>query len=247
MTSLNGGAVMNSPGFGYNVIDNPERQAHLLEAIYRLRYQVYVNEWGFERPEDHLGGVEMDEYDNHSKHFYAYSGEELNVIGTARIILGSDLPFPIVRHFAMDAHHLEIPRDRIAEISRLAISKDYRRRAIDRVLFSRDNSTLGELEQHQIRMQALEHERRKCEHELIRGIYLLIYRESLRLGLTHWYAVMARGLQVILHRWGIEFQQIGPEQNYHGVRAPYLLSISELTRVIAARNPELLKLAHAGA
>lgn len=241
--SITSGADMGSPGFSYRVINDPDHQSHLLEAIYRLRYQVYVNEWGFERPEDHPSGMESDEYDVHSKHFYASSGEEANVIGTARIILGSDRPFPIFRNFSIDETYKCFPCDRIAEISRLAISKDYRRRAIDRVIFSRDDTTLGELQQHQDRMQNLERERRKCEHELIRGIYLLIYRESLRLNLTHWYAVMARGLQVILHRWGIEFQQIGPEQNYHGIRAPYLLNIHELTRAIASTNPELLKLA----
>jgi N-acyl amino acid synthase of PEP-CTERM/exosortase system len=225
------------------MVDDPGQQAHILEAIYRLRYQVYVNEWGFERPEDHPSGLEKDGYDDNSRHFYASRGEGGEIIGTARIILDCGLPFPIERHFTLDAAHQAIPRSRLAEISRLAISKDFRRRAIDQVIFSRGDSPLSQADTHQVMAKTLEHERRKCEHELIRGIYLLIYRESLRLGLTHWYAVMARGLHVILSRWGIEFQQIGPAQDYHGVRAPYLLSIDDLTRSIAARNPELLKMA----
>ena len=237
---------MNISNFSFKVVDKPTQQASILEAIYRLRYQVYVNEWGFERPEDHPSGLEKDEYDDNSRYFYAFSGSEHNIIGTARLILGSELKFPIEHHFAINQPPQDVPRTKVAEISRLAISKDYRRRAIDRVIFSRDGSLLGEFDEQQSSQKTVEHERRKCEHELIRGIYLLIYRESLRLGLTHWYAVMARGLHVILCRWGIEFRQVGPERDYHGVRAPYLLSIDDLTRAMAARNPELLKLATEG-
>ena len=45
---------------------------------------MYVNEWGFERPEDHPEGLEKDDYDQYSRHIYAYAGPKDNVIGTAR-------------------------------------------------------------------------------------------------------------------------------------------------------------------
>jgi len=74
------------------------------------------------------------------------------------------------------------------------------------VIFSSGGSGQDELDEHLAAAQpVMQEERRKCEHELIRGLYLLIYRESLSLGLTHWYAVMARGLYVILRRLGIDF------------------------------------------
>jgi N-acyl amino acid synthase of PEP-CTERM/exosortase system len=40
----------------------------LMEEVYRLRYQVYCNEQGFERPDDHASGLETDGYDHHSVH-----------------------------------------------------------------------------------------------------------------------------------------------------------------------------------
>lgn len=234
---------MQVSNFTCQIVEDQQEEAHILEAIYRLRYQVYVNEWGFENPKDHPEGLEKDAYDQHSLHFYAYTDTLDNIIGTARLILDSDSTLPIEQHF--DIHELPegVPRNKIAEISRLAISKDFRRRAIDRVIFSRGDSTVDELEQHQAAMKQVERERRKCEHELIRGIYLLIYRESLKRGLTHWYAVMARGLHVILGRWGIQFKQVGPAREYHGLRAPYLLCIRDLEKYLAKRNPELLELA----
>ena len=54
---------------------------------------------------------------------------------------------------------------------------------------------------------------------------------------------MARGLYVILGRWGIPFKQIGPEQEYHGLRAPYALSIRDLEMHLEKKNPDLIALA----
>lgn len=234
---------MQHSNFMFGVVGDQQREAHILEAIYRLRYQVYVEEWGFEKPEDHPGGLEIDVYDQHSLHVYACSGKRENIIGTARLILGSDLAFPIKLHFDIQDIPDEGSGTKVAEISRLSISKEYRRRAIDRVIFSLREGGSGNLDQPLAGLDAIGHERRKCEHELIRGLYLLIYRESIRLGLTHWYAVMARGLQVMLGRWGIPFKQIGPAREYHGVRAPFILRITELERSLKSVNPELLELA----
>lgn len=235
---------MTDNHFVYKAVEGRQSDDPVLTAIHRLRYQVYVNEWGFEKPEDHPEGLERDEYDRHCLHFYARSHTSDDVVGSARIILGSELPFPIERHFDISRFPIDGRRETAAEISRLAISKDYRRRAIDRVIFSNVAGHLDEVgETLGAGQPAVHEERRKCEHELIRGLYLLIYRESLRLGLTHWYAVMARGLYVILRRWGIDFRQIGPEQDYHGVRAPYVVDIRAMEKSLAENNPELASLA----
>ena len=234
---------MTDDHFIYHSVDGRRGDHPVITTIQRLRYQVYVNEWGFEKPEDHPGGLERDEYDQSSLHFYACSRNSDEVIGSARIILGSDLPFPIERHFDVSSFPSAGRRGQMAEISRLAISKDYRRRAIDRVIFSRGDNPLDEREVDLAVTQPVVQERRKCEHELIRGLYLLIYRESLELGLTHWYAVMARGLYVILSRWGIDFRQIGPEKYYHGMRAPYVVDIRAMEQSLAKKNPELAKMA----
>ena len=232
--------------FNFEVAENQPDNSKLFEAIYRLRYQVYVNEWGFERPEDHPEGLEKDGYDQRSRHIFAYTGPKDNVIGTARIILPTDCMFPLQENFDVDETLFSNPEHKIAEISRLAISKDFRRRAIDRVIFNKDTTHGEDLKQYQESVTAIENERRKCEHELVRGIYMMIYRESIMLGLTHWCAVMAKGLYVILARWGIPFHQVGSEKEYHGVRAPYVLSIKELETNLEKKNPDLLQHARLG-
>ena len=224
--------------FRYGLIDNNGNQQDVLRDIYSLRYQVYVNEWGFESADEHPSGLEHDKYDEHSVHYYARCKSENKVIGTARIILNSELGFPISKHFDIDNQYKGVDSDRIGEISRLAISKEYRRRAIDRAIFGTGKFDPGHIPRY---MDEGRDTHRHCEHELIRGLYLSIYSDSKHRELTHWYAVMSKGLYVILKRWGISFEQIGPAKDYHGIRAPYLVSIESVEQMLAKTNPELLE------
>lgn len=230
--------------FSYGCVEHQaSHHAEDLRAIYSLRYQVYINEWEFETPGDHPVGLEYDDYDSHSIHFYARSRRDSRIIGTVRTILNSDLGFPIERHFALTGTPVGVDRDTLGEISRLAVSKEYRRRAIDHALFEAGPFVPNQLPRY---MDDGRDIRRHCEHELVRGLYLLIYRDSKQRGLTHWYAVMAKGLYAILRRWGIPFEQIGPAQDYHGLRSPYITSIHTVEHSLEKDNPQLLHDARAG-
>jgi len=226
--------------FSYGTVENDRTDQNILHDIYRLRYQVYVTEWEFEDAEDYPNRLESDEYDRHSIHYFAMDKSEERVVATARVILNSPLGLPIEKILKVSEQLPGVKKDRIGEISRLAVSKEYRKRAIDQVIFGTGPYAPERRQRH---IDMAKNSRRQCEHELIRGLYLAIYRDSKKRGLTHWYAVMAKGLHVILKRWGISFKQIGPAIWYHGIRAPYVLSISDLERALSRENPELLELA----
>ena len=229
--------------FSYGCVEDQDNHAEVLRDVYSLRYQVYINEWEFENPDDHPVGLEYDDYDAHSVHFYARSRLQNKVIGTVRTILHSDLGFPIERYFRLTDLSRKFDRNAIGEISRLAVSKEYRRRAIDHAMFEAGPFIPNKLPRY---MDDGRDIRRHCEHELVRGLYLLIYRDSKLRGLTHWYAVMAKGLYLILKRWGIPFEQIGAAQDYHGLRAPYFTSIKTVEQTLERVNPQLLQDARAG-
>ncbi|SDM68057.1 N-acyl amino acid synthase, PEP-CTERM/exosortase system-associated [Geoalkalibacter ferrihydriticus] len=55
-----------------------------------------------------------------------------------------------------------------------------------------------------------------------------LFLESGRLGLTHWYAAMAKSLAVLLRRRKMHFQEAGPEMVYHGIRIPYILDLQRM-------------------
>lgn len=204
-----------------------------LQDIYTLRYKVYVDEWGFEHPDDHPEGIETDAFDKYSVHFMASRYGQL--LGTIRLILHSPEGFPIEKHCTITADCSAIGPERIAEISRLAISKEYRKRAVDRLLYS---ASPGEGQD--VSQEDVPNSRRKRQ-EIIIGLFKAMYAESKRLGLTHWYAVMAKALHVLLQRIGFDFVPIGPDVEYHGLRAPYILCIEDVEKRLSMNNPELYK------
>lgn len=228
---------MNLDIFNYKVIDGREECTPGLNSVCRLRYQVYVNEWGFENAADHPDGVEQDEYDRHSIHLYACSKHSEDVVGAARLILGSERSLPIENHFCIDQLPPGVRREQTAEISRLAISKEFRCRVLAR-LFS--NPEPGDGKHHHLRKENIRDLRRRCEHQLVRGLYITLYRECKTMGLTHLFTIMSKGLHMILKRWGIIFEQIGPARDHHGLRAPYLISIADIERSLLRNNPALL-------
>ncbi|MGK2907455.1 MAG: PEP-CTERM/exosortase system-associated acyltransferase [Desulfuromonadales bacterium] len=222
--------------FSYGNIEKHRDYDNVLSHIFALRYQVYINEWGFESADDHPDGLEHDEFDDHSVHIYARSDETNEVIGSIRMIFDSEFGFPIERHFDIASLPAGINRSSTGEISRLAISKEYRRRAIDLKIFGAEQCSSNQLPRYMAKDLNF---RRHCEHELVRGLYIALYRDSKTRGLKNWYAVMAKGLYIILKRWGIAFTQIGPARNYHGIRAPYLVSIESIERSLETFDPVL--------
>lgn len=200
-----------------------------LEKVYRLRYKVYCDEWGFERPEDHPGELETDEFDKYSMHFVAIDSKDA-IIGTIRIIRYSEKGFPLEKHCKINKLPAEINRKSMGEISRLAVSKEYRKRVEDRFIYEGIDDYPD--------LPKVNHEKRRRQ-EIVLGLYKCLYVESRKLGITHWYAVMAKGLFLLLKRVGILFEAIGPEINYHGSRTPYIGSIKDIESMVAQVNPEL--------
>lgn len=206
----------------------------LLNEVYKLRYKVYVEEWEFEKREDHPGEIEKDAFDEHSVHFVVKRKGENRIIGTIRMITNSAEGFPIEKHCRIDADLSAYDKNRLGEISRLAVSKDYRKRSTDTVYFDGrvveetaiDNMFTGS---------------RKMSNDIVLGLYKCIYQESLERGNECILAVMARGLYLLLKRVGILFEPIGPAQYYHGLRTPYLGKISTMLQELERRNPSLYR------
>ncbi|MBI5097719.1 MAG: GNAT family N-acetyltransferase [Nitrospirae bacterium] len=228
-----------------------------LTEIYRLRYKIYCLEWGFEKPENHSNGILTDIYDNYSQHFAArdYSGK---IVGAIRLILHSEQGFPIEKYCHLDISKDEIPRDRIAEISRLAIHRDFRRRAEDKYIYGPDEErrSIGNFNfshnysynrrsedkyrfKHNTPRSGTSQIERRKKHEILISLYKAIYQESKRRQLSSWYAVMTQGIVALLDKFGLKFDAIGDPVDYHGIRTPYFGEISKIEQEMSNRDPEL--------
>jgi N-acyl-L-homoserine lactone synthetase len=105
------------------------RQAHSavdMQAIYRLRYEVYCLERHYLDAKDYPEMQEQDEYDVHSVHIIAVDTDAPEkALGCLRLIRNNPFGFPCEQHFNM-RKRAPIP-DCTIEWSRLIISPDSRR------------------------------------------------------------------------------------------------------------------------
>lgn len=221
------------------------KDKELLQDSFRMRYEVYVQEFGFEKKEDHPDGLETDEYENDSIHF-ACINENDSVIGTIRLVLNSDKGFPI-DHVVETSFIGEKPDpSKIAEISRLTVSKDLRRRKEDGIhgvesyLTQKEGGVLPDDDTIPLEMQG------RKNPIIVLGLYQIMYHESKRLGLTHWYMITEEKLFFALRKYGFAFHQIGEPVEYHGKRVPYQGTISEIESSLYDKDPEMFKMMLAG-
>ncbi len=213
----------------------------LKNAIYQLRYKVYAEEFGFEKLEDHPDGYETDEYDEHSIHFAALNGDN-SVIGTVRMVLNSEKGFPI-EHAVKTKFIGEKPSpDKIAEISRLAVSKNFRKRkedghfGVESYIKKSEGGILPD------KGPATDEQQKRKKPVIVLGLYQILYHASKRMGITHWYMITEEKLFNVLKKYGFIFYQIGEPVNYHGVRAPYLAIILDIEQKLMKEKPEFLSM-----
>ncbi len=202
--------------FVFTRVDDEALMAQVLE----LRYRVYCEERGFEEAEDYPDGKESDIYDRNAVHFAALSGTNGTVLGTMRMIMPSADGLPIEKN-ALIEEDLGTIRGRVSEMSRLAVSRQLR--AGECCPGPQQAKCWLELSEEEVR---LNHCQLK-EFCLVLGLFECAYLESKKLGLTHWYGFMSRGLHALLRRRRVPFRPIGPFVDYHGRRRPYLASIAE--------------------
>jgi N-acyl-L-homoserine lactone synthetase len=106
----------------------------LMDKSYRLRYQVYCIERGFLDPAKYPDRLERDEFDRYSLHLGVLDRDG-SLKATSRLIQVSVLGLPLFRHceiFATQETEVYRPTNRIAEVSRLCMSRQVAARRTDR-------------------------------------------------------------------------------------------------------------------
>jgi predicted GNAT family N-acyltransferase len=101
------------------------------EAVYRLRYETYVEEMHlYTRQADHSRRWLKDADDGQAHMLCAKVGEEL--VGTLRVHLGGDsaLPESLVAHFALERFLPLVPQEQICVVGRFMVRQDMRGTAV---------------------------------------------------------------------------------------------------------------------
>ena len=214
----------------------PAQTDQLKNEVYKLRFQVYCNETGFEDPAQHPGEIEFDGFDKYSIHYLIRHRQTRAYAATTRLILpdhpDTEKLFPIEAHSILDnLEPLEnIPRNRLAEVSRFCVSKEFKRR-------KNETGSLTGINEDSIQ-RISEEERRTFPHITIALIASLI-RISEEQNVNYWFAVMEPALLRFLSHLGIRFTAIGPITEYHGKRKPGVIGVSDLLNGVLQKNPPL--------
>jgi N-acyl amino acid synthase of PEP-CTERM/exosortase system len=168
--------------------------------------------------------MEYDIHDTHSVHFGIQDQDGI-LVGTVRLVLDDRCyGFPIEKHCIIEMRDKLDPINSLAEVSRLVVSKKYRRRRTDGLTGAESY---------------LEREYRRRRPEVVFKLYEIMYQESVKLGITHWYAAMEKTLWRVLEMFGIVFTQVGPKIDYWGPVYPYLLDLEEAIKRLEVGNPDL--------
>lgn len=204
----------------------------LRDAHFRLRYQVYCIENPFEDPADNPDGRERDAYDARSDHCLLLHLPSHTWAGAVRLILPD--PAAPERSFALQQVCFDpmvrnperFPVMQMGEISRLCISKYFRKRQGDR-LFPASNEP-GD---------------RRDERRVIPNMTLGLFEGLVRMSLNRdiWYlcAVMEPALLRLLARLGMHFETIGPLVDYHGHRQPCFLKLDDFLERVLEERPDV--------
>ena len=205
--------------FNLELATSPE----VLERVYRVRYRVYCEEFGYEPASAHPDGLESDEYDASSCHTLVSHDATGMPAGCARLVMvDEDTLMPMEAHCAeaIDQDILRSfdgRRESICEFSRLGVDGAFRRRTGEKV------SRFGEID-------AIDCSQREQRTFSLIAVATILSGLALSevIGRTHCFAMMEPFLPRLLLRSGLVVHQAGSEIDYHGMRTPYYWETGEM-------------------
>jgi len=199
------------------------RQIH-----YKVRYQVYCLEEGFEDRND--VNQERDGWDNRSVHFTVRNKESGEWVAAMRLILPGTEALPIEE--MCDIEHAEIPpNDSIAEISRLCIVDKFRRKNQSDVSSQEHATTYPTLVKDNQPPAANE---RVHKSEIILGLLRAAVDYSYENGISNWYFLTKPALARIINRLCIRLNKVGSPCDHRGVRYPFAANLRTAERQATA-------------
>lgn len=197
----------------------------LIEECFRVRYRVYCEELRWEPLNKEK--LEYDQYDNQSLHILLRSKHFNEFVGCIRLIRAHPehshdrLPFELSCFHTLDYRLLEnlaVPRQKMAEVSRLAVDGRFRRR---RGEFIRPvgiaDEDYGSFTQPRFPFVPI-------------GLYLAMLESAQIHGIDTLFMLTEPWLIRHLRRLGVRLEPIGGSITHHGERQPSMMSVDVTLR-----------------
>lgn len=220
--------------FSINLAITPEQK----RKVYELRYRVYCQEMGYEDADQFPDEQECDEFDNRSLHCLITHNETGLAAGCVRMITGDESlyeePLPLEK-FCLQSLSIEtaelLNRDRskVCEISRLAVDAAFRRRR------GESDTQIGSIGA----FDFTDSNHHRARSLIAEAGFLAATAMAHMCGRHYMFAMMEPLLPRVMRKTGLHFERVGQEMDYHGLRAPYVVSVPSILKRI---RPELVGL-----
>lgn len=190
--------------------------------VYGIRYRVYAEEFGFEKAEEFPDKLEYDEYDAQSIHCLITHIPTGQPAGCVRVVptFSSEVrdPLPLEKYCSdcldMDfIKAMNLPRESICEISRLAVDGVFRQRPGER------KTRMGS-----INFSAVSEEEKRTFPLIAVSGFLACIAITKKIQRPNAFMMTEPFLPRLLARAGILVEKAGREIDYHGIRAPYFIT-----------------------
>ena len=192
------------------------------EDVFFIRHDVYARELGFEpvRPDQR----ETDAYDVRSGHCLMKTSESpARLVGCARVVFADPqapdalLPFEKACRDSLFRDQIDparLPRDRVAEVSRLAVLSDFRRRkGEERREVAIDVQDFGDDQQPRFPYIPV-------------GLYIASVQYALRHGVEYLFTLTEPRLAEHFAKLGVQIVPIGTPIEHRGTRVPSLIRVA---------------------
>ncbi|MCC7547484.1 MAG: PEP-CTERM/exosortase system-associated acyltransferase [Burkholderiales bacterium] len=200
----------------------PATTTSLKEEAYRIRHGVYCEDLAFEPPRP--DGMETDEYDGSALHVLMRHRPTDAFIACVRLVCVprerplEGLPFErICRHVNPGIVPVDpIRRLRIAEVSRLAVVREFRRRKGEMLQDSPGSES-----------DLAGGPRQRFPHLLV-GLYLGVIAAATLNEIERLFVLTEPRLAGHLNKLGVGIHQIGAPVEHRGVRVPSMIHVSSI-------------------
>ncbi len=207
--------------------------AQLLAMSYRLRYQSFCLERLFFSKEQYPSELESDKFDRASVHVGVLDAHN-QLVGTARVVTPNSEGLPLFRYCTLFPHETALadPSNTVLELSRVCVNRRRSRRQDENNVLPAPSTPLVEPPL----AASPGRESGDAFATLIKGMYHV----TKRLRGTHWIIAVEKALRRRIAAYGLPFSVAGPEVDYYGPVAPYVMSLAALDDVIRARRYPVL-------
>ena len=206
-----------------------------LEEAFRVRYQVYCREFGYEREEDCPSGRETDAFDAQAWHAALVHRPSGMLAGYVRLVhAGAGAPLhelPMEQHCRDSFTHPtlrpdRLDRDSICEVSRLMVHGLFRRRRGEAAMPFGGTVVPG-----------FPPEQQRTFPLVAVSLFVAATVLGVHYRKQHAFAMMEPSLVRILRQTGLAFTQVGEALDYHGWRAAYYIDSGDALAAILRSDP----------